>query len=61
LSLKFANDTGGSGSPSYNNACAYTITIDPPEDASKEEIEIHELLDSLDVKKIDVKSYLEDQ
>jgi hypothetical protein len=62
LSFKFANETGASGSTSYNNAsCGFTITIEPPEDASKEEVEIHELLDSLDVRKIDVKSFLEDQ
>ena len=37
------------------------ITIEYPEDASKEEEEIHELLDSLSVFKIDVKGFLEDQ
>jgi len=37
------------------------ITIEPPENASKEEEEIHELLDSLNVFKINTKRFLEGQ
>jgi hypothetical protein len=44
-----------------NNYSNFTITIEAPEDATKEELEIHDLLDTLGVKKIDVKSFLEDQ
>ena len=52
LCLNFANDTA------ENSNC--TITIEAPEDACKEEFEIHELLDSLNVHKVCVKSFLED-
>lgn len=44
-----------------NNFSSYTITIEAPENATKEEIEIHELLDSLQISKMNVKKYLEEQ
>ena len=53
LCLNFVNDQAENSN--------FTIKIEAPEDASKEEIEIHELLDSLNVHKVDVKSFLEDQ
>ena len=52
LCLNFANDVAENSN--------FTIKIEAPEDASKEELEIHELLDSLNVHKVCVKSYLED-
>ena len=54
LSLNFGIDTVS------NLNTNFTITIEAPENACKEENEIHELLDSLNVHKVDVKSYLED-
>ena len=54
LSLNFAIDIVS------NSKTNFTITIEAPENACKEENEIHELLDSLNVHKVDVKSFLED-
>lgn len=53
LCLNFQNDSAENTN--------FTVKIEPPENACQEEVEIHELLDSLKVHKVDVKSYLEDQ
>jgi hypothetical protein len=52
LCLNFANDT--------TENLNFTIKIEAPDDACKDEFEIHELLDSLNVHKVCVKSFLED-
>jgi hypothetical protein len=44
-----------------NQYGSYKCPIEPPENASTEEKEIHELLDTLNVFKIEVKRFLEDK